>query len=366
MASDKESVDANVRHQLYVERLSSTNSNKLDPELKKLATWLRHRLADEGGSISSKKALNAIVADAKAAFGTTYTNWADQTAKFFNDLAVYESGFQTDLLTAETVDDYTAEQPTQKSTKALVKNTPMMIGANGGAVFIKDMVGNFSPTNTKKATDLLISGFYNGSTTSAIADSIIGTKKNQRKDGVMLQAKRSATSISKTGATHTSNMSKENVYKENGGEDGAVQGYSIVAVLDSRTSQNCRGADGTKVYHDDTYKPRPPFHLRCRTVIRPLLRSDLNSIKNEERLTKPAGEPEYESTNLQFYTWLKRQPAAFQNDILGPTQGGIFRNANLTPSEFRAASVTKEFEPLTIPEMAAKDQRIADYLASKE
>ena len=354
-------VDANVSHQIYVERLAKTNANQLDPELRALAVYTRARLAEEGSRITSKAAMNRVVRDIKKKYAATYDKWIKETDVFFKDLSNYETDYQTGIINKSTVADYDAKKPTNKSTIQMVKDTPMAIGANGGAVAMAAMTGNFSDNETQKAVSLIQTGYFQGRTTGEITASIVGTKANKFEDGIMAGTKRSATTISRTGSDHVTNTAKTNVYT---GNEKAVKGYILTAVLDSKTSKICRAWDDTRVSFNDDYQPKPPFHFGCRTVMRPLLRADLDAVKGAERQTKGADGKAFEPTKKQYYTWLEEQPAWFQDDILGESEGKIFRNAGLTPSEFKKATVNKSGEPLTIDEMAAGDKRIAEYLSS--
>ena len=353
------SVDASARHAVFVERLAATNANTLDPELRGLAAFIRSRLAEEGSTIPSKKAMDSIVKDAQNQYMAVYSKWEKQTDGFLKDLSKYETGFQTDILDAETTDDFTPVKPKNKTSESNAKNQPLMIAANGGAVALSSLVGNFAKNETAKVTGLIKTGYYQGRSTSEISASIAGTKKNNFRDGIMVNAKRNATNISKTSANHISTTASDTVYKEN---EKAVKGYILTAVLDSATSKTCRGLDDTRVAFDDDYKPKPPFHFHCRTTTRPWLREDLDAIKLAERQTKGADGKEFEHTGKQYYSWLKQQPSWFQDDILGKTEGKIFRNAGLTPNEFKSATIKRDGTPLNISEMAEKDVRIKSYL----
>ena len=66
---------------------------------------------------------------------------------------------------------------------------------------------------------------------------------------------------------------------------------------------------------------------------------------------------------MSYHQWLKQQPAWFQDERLGKTKGLIFRNAGLSPEEFRKITVDDLGRPLTIDEMKAADKRVASYLA---
>ena len=356
--------DPYVQHSLYVERLAATNANKLDPVLRELATFIRKRVGEEAPVILTKKDLNALLADIRTEFGDAYQGWVDETFSFVTELTDYEAGFQTQILDGQTVDDFTPEQPTDEQAERQVYNTPMMIATGGGAIALNSFISRFKENEMRKVVDIVEGGFYQQNSTSQIITSIVGTKKNGYKDGALFGTKRNATTISKTSGQHVQSQAQQAVDNAN---KRAVIGYRWVSVLDSSTSKQCRGLDGTEYYFDDPGpKPKPPIHYNCRSTTSPLLREDLVQPETETRKPTGAdGKEDPRSTQSTYYSWLKTQPAWFQDSVLGPTEGKIFRNAGLSPEEFRAATIKKNGEPLTISEMAEDDQRIAEYLESQ-
>lgn len=81
-----------------------------------------------------------------------------------------------------------------------------------------------------------------------------------------------------------------------------------------------------------------------------------------KRAAKGAEGGQQVSADTSYYEFLKSQPAWFQDQALGPTRGKIFRNAGMTPEEFRVASVDGFGRPLTLEEMAAADAKVAAYM----
>lgn len=80
-----------------------------------------------------------------------------------------------------------------------------------------------------------------------------------------------ADTLVRTETTFYNNLATLDTIKELGGDH-----YEIVAVLDSRTSEICQ-SENHKVYPVKEYEPgrtAPPFHVRCRSTIRPALKSD--------------------------------------------------------------------------------------------
>ena len=80
-----------------------------------------------------------------------------------------------------------------------------------------------------------------------------------------------ADTLVRTETTFYNNLATLDSIKELGGDH-----YEIVAVLDSRTSEICR-LENHEVHSIKEYEPgrtAPPFHVRCRSTIRPAVKSD--------------------------------------------------------------------------------------------
>ena len=80
-----------------------------------------------------------------------------------------------------------------------------------------------------------------------------------------------ADTLVRTETTFYNNLATLDTIKELGGDH-----YEIVAALDSRTSEICR-RENHEVYSVKEYEPgrtAPPFHVRCRSTIRPAVKSD--------------------------------------------------------------------------------------------
>jgi len=145
---------------------------------------------------------------------------------------------------------------------------------------------------------------------------------------VFEQTKNELDRIARTSVTHVSNASREQVLSAN---DNVIQALRWNSVLDSRTSDVCRARDGkmvaigNNVLPDDapTLDPpgaRPPAHPNCRSVMTVIY----------------VGEPIPKDPT--YGQWLKSQPAAVQDDILGATRGRLFRDGGLTLDSFVSES----------------------------
>ena len=94
-----------------------------------------------------------------------------------------------------------------------------------------------------------------------------------------------ADTLVRTETTFYNNLATLDTIKELGGDH-----YEIVAVLDSRTSEICQ-SENHKVYPVKEYEPgrtAPPFHVRCRSTIRPAVKSDKKGKADKTERTEEA------------------------------------------------------------------------------
>ncbi|UXZ04932.1 hypothetical protein [Moraxella nasicaprae] len=88
----------------------------------------------------------------------------------------------------------------------------------------------------------------------------------------------------------------------------------------------------------------PPYHFNCRSTV--------------EIITKDYTPPKYRASqhgqveNMTYYEWLALQDEHTQNMALGVKRAELFRSGKITQAKFKALQLDKNFEPLTLNEMA--------------
>ena len=160
--------------------------------------------------------------------------------------------------------------------------------------------------------------------------------------------------VARTSMNSVSNTAKTELYNKNADIVRAVLWNSV---LDSRTSDFCMLHDG-KIFPLDK-GPRPPAHPNCRSQVVPVLKGESNQAALRDMSPRPSVVPKskafeadqaFTSTgrkrkpskgahspfrgkqvqNTNYESWLKTQPAQYQNVILGKKGGIKFRSgANL-------------------------------------
>jgi SPP1 gp7 family putative phage head morphogenesis protein len=157
-------------------------------------------------------------------------------------------------------------------------------------------------------------------------------------------AETSAERLARTALNDVGNRARLETYREN---SDVIRALRFTATLDSRTSLICAGLDGQEFDLDDADLPTPPLHPNCRSVLVPVTASfgDLGIDVDEVSESTRASERGQVSADLTYAGWLRRQPAEFQRDVLGPVRYHAWKNG--LPLD---AMATQD-RPLTIDEL---------------
>ena len=167
-----------------------------------------------------------------------------------------------------------------------------------------------------------------------------------RQDGILQTTTRNAEAIVRTGVQQVANDARLEIAKQN---IDIVIGEQIIATLDGRTSQVCRSLDG-RVFKVGEGR-RPPFHINCRSTFILVLDPKYRGKGNTDKRASYEGVTD----NKSYYEWLKSQPKTFQDDALGKKRAALFRDGGLSADDFARLNLNKNFEPLTLDEMRAKN-----------
>ena len=208
---------------------------------------------------------------------------------------------------------------------------------------LREILSDWELADRKRVFAQIRVGVLAGETPSQVARRIVGTEVSGGANGIRAVSRRYAELISRTTMSAITNRTRENVYELN---DDIIQWVIYRATLDSRTSPICRALDGRK--YKPGSGPRPPQHPNCRSntvpVIDgaplgtrpavPLLKSELDGLSREarrKRVRELVGPVPAKTTYSQF---LRRQSAAFQDEVLGRSRGRLFRSGRLDLADF--------------------------------
>lgn len=352
-------INKTAAHQINLVRYASTQAAEAIPFFEQMIDYINARLMREGDSIATKKRLRAVLGDVESKMEQLLGAYTNQIQGLARPVVEQEIDFNMRMIAA-TVSDYSVVIPPIEKAVAAIYNNPLLIGSGGGAVSWMELTTGWTAPEIKRVSQRISSGFYLGETPTQIARAISGTKRNGYKDGLLEISRRAAQTMTKTAVMDMATQAKTAFNLAN---DDLIIGEEIVATLDFRTSDYCRGADGKIYLYADGPFPRPPFHFACRSATSPVLSPEFDFTRAGR--TRPAvGEDGAQRVDAgtSYYEWLKTQPKAVQDDALGPAKADIFRNAGLTADDFRKAATVGLNQSLTIDLLRKRNKEIAQYL----
>lgn len=370
-----------LRHQIMLLRMSSTIRMRIQRLLDKteadIADRIRSRLLGRTGlqTTADQRRLETLLRMIRA---TRLQAWEQVTAAWLEDLQALAKEEPTLLRgILQTVVPVTLAMvlPPAELLRALVTAEPFK-----GQTLSK-WADTIAAADLRRIEDQIRMGMIAGEGSAEIARRVVGSARLRGTDGVTQITRREAESISRTAVNHISNAARAAFINLNSDLFSEEQ---FVATLDSRTTPVCRSYDGQRFKVGKG--PIPPLHFNCRSLRVPVINGDalghrpfkavttqmlLREFAEEEGLPKvptsrarlPHGSRGAFDTfarrrvreltgrvpgKTTYQEWLRTQSVAFQDDVLGPTRGRLFREGGLTLDKF----VSRTGDELTLRDLA--------------
>lgn len=367
--ANQELFDAIVRNQIFLLRLQGTVRDEIIDLLNKterdLAEQIVRRLIRHKGpaTLGTRKLqlLEKYIKTQRAkTFADVTATWVQSAVDVANNEAATAASF---IKTASPV-VVELSLPTASQLKGIVNSNPF----EGRT--LKQWADSLEKQDTQRILDQIRIGLVQGEDSRVIARRIVGSARLNGRDGATQITRRHAEAITRTAILHIANATREELYLEN---SNIIDRERYVATLDSRTTPICRSLDG-KIYPLGK-GPKPPIHWNCRSIRIPFfdgealgnrparaftqkqLVREFSAQNGLGKLTRRSKLPrgykglydEFERrrireltsivpSNVDYTTWLSRQTVQFQDDILGPTRGKLFRKGGLELDKFVDAS----------------------------
>lgn len=203
-------------------------------------------------------------------------------------------------------------------------------------------------------------GVASGDSVQDVARRVKGTVAQLGRDGSWATTRRQAEAVVRTAVAHVTSVARSEVAAEN---EDVVKGERWVCTLDARTTDICASLDGRVFKVGEGL--RPPAHAQCRSIVVPVTKSfremgiDLDdpppptrAAKNYESLAKAVrGEV---PSDVTYGQWLRRQPTAVQNAVLGKGRAALFRAGRVPIEKFTDA----RNRPLNLAQLRKLDEKL--------
>jgi SPP1 gp7 family putative phage head morphogenesis protein len=337
-----------VRQQVFLERVKSHEATKFDAFLREMDQVIRDALSGDELTDFQRTRLEALLADVDANIAAIQNRYWDRLKTDVIDIAEYQAGFEAATLTkaVETVNTaFESVIPSPAQIKTAVLTNPLSVRGPDGGKLLESFVTDWSAAQRKAFTGTIRRGYFEGQTNAQMVRAIRGTRALKYSDGLLSITKRGADAMVRTAVQHAASQARVETWKSNA--DLATE-YSWVSTLDNRTTAVCRSLD-RKVFKIGK-GPLPPIHINCRSTTILQLAPEFDWLnKGAQRASMNGPVPQ----DLTYYAWLKEQTIGFQDEVLGPMRGRLFRDGGLTAERFAALQLDRNFSPMTLAQMKA-------------
>ncbi|MGL5904237.1 MAG: minor capsid protein [Cetobacterium sp.] len=341
-------ISAFISHQVWLQRNASHEVSELEPFIQQMRDEVRKQVLQFGDDNRTRQNLEKLLRDLEDILDGITTNWQDKLTEDLQALGGYEADWTTKTLTANVDAEFVTPSPEQVWSAA--KWNPLALNDKPADLF--GMMAGWGDTEINRLVTGVKMGFVQGKTTRQIVKEVVGP------GGLADISQRNAATVVRTALNHVSTQARETTYKKN---SDIVEKYEWVSTLDSRTSTICRHNDGME--WELGKGPLPPAHPSCRSCTAPVISSEFDFLdKGAKRAAKGADGGQQVDASTTYYEFFAQQPAWWQDEAIGPVRGKIFRNSGISPEEFRVISVDAFGRPLSLKDMAALDDRVAEYL----
>lgn len=338
--------DLEIRHQVHLQRLSSGVLKRLirilDRADAEIVEKLRSRGATLEGSFTSVR-LGQLLQALAEVNREAHTIVARELRDELGAVAVYEAGFQRDLLRSAIPVRIDVVTPSAETLRAAVTAQPFQ------GRLLKEWVSELSDAKARRLRDAIRLGVVQGEMTDQIVRRVRGTKALNYRDGVMEIGRRGAEAMVRTAVSHTTGAAQEALYAAN---SDIIAKEQWVATLDTRTCPQCMALDG-KTFELGKGTKRPA-HIGCRCVRVPVTKSwrelgiDIDDLPAGTRASMNG----QVSATETYGTWLRKQSAETQDEALGPTRALLFRKGGLDVDRF----TNRAGDDLTLDQLRVLDR----------
>ncbi|MGJ8518025.1 phage head morphogenesis protein [Carnimonas bestiolae] len=314
-------IDSVTRHHILVQRYANGNFKKVAKYLRKAIKTAKRSLENGYLTRYGTKRYNSEIEALRGQLSDVYSAMSDQFGLELNSFAEYEETFNHKLLGAVTIRAQ-LNRPAVETIYRAAMWEPQELTRGKGVQRI-NLKGALDKFGTSKAADIIgdiQAGAALGETREQVAKRLDATHNMQRQQ---------ARTLVNTATNSISNEARQQSLEAN---SDILIGWRWISTLDSHTTPVCRARDNKVFGWDD---PRPPAHWNCRSTTIPEIDPKYQrEIKGSTRPAVVNGEVQHVDSKTTYESWLKRQPASWQREVLGPSRYKLFSKGKLSLDKF--------------------------------
>jgi SPP1 gp7 family putative phage head morphogenesis protein len=301
--------DVFTRHQIFLQRYGGGLVRANLPILRRMAADIRAQLLQHDLTSFESARLTALQVEINNITNRAGIELAGQTLPELEKLAQYEAQFAFKAL-ENSVTVQLAGLNTAPIVAASI-NAPITL-VSGKKIIETNAPGLFdvfAKGTSREVMTAVNAGIAGGKTTPEIVRELMGM--------VNSRTRQQAEAVVRTMANHVGATARAETYKQN---SDVLKGEEWTSTLDGRTTLVCQGRDGKTFPVGEG--PMPPAHYNCRSVRTPVVDDRFAALREGATRASMDGPVSSQTT---YNAWLKRQPKAFQDSVLGPERAKLFR-----------------------------------------
>ncbi len=336
--------DVGTRRAVLTQMYASNLVEQFKPVLVAIRDAIIAALALMALNNVTRARLNQQLNNTSNVLNDIYSGYTDRLQQDLIDFADYEAQFTTDAID-QVSPDFSPNKPSFSQIALALLAMPMALSGADRGKLLAPYLEQWAQDQAGAVVGLIRLGQARGDTRDKIIASLLGTPGLRYKDGLLDITARNAGLMVRTVIQQAASVGRTETYSANA---DIVTGYQWVATLDGKTCQVCRSLD-LKVFKLDK-GPQPPIHYQCRCNLIPYFGPDLEFLNADQQ----AGTSRV-NYSQSYYEWLQTQSDDFQDTVLGPTRGQLFRDGGLSADRFAALQLDRNFMPLTLADMRKLD-----------
>lgn len=357
-------VDDYTKHSVNLMRVEEGFARSARKYLKRLEKELVTQLklidpTDIESETYKIRRLNKLLEQTRETIKSSYKGFKGEVVTELTKLSSLESDFTVGSLDSALKVETLTTGLTRQAMRDIVR-TSLVQGTT-----VSDWMGRLAKNTQTRLQDSLKMGMLAGESMGDLVRRIRGRaipgSPGKYFGGVMATTTREAESFARTAAQTISNITRDNVLKDN---RDLLKGRQLLVTLDNRTSTICIGRSGMAWDFEGkplsgtnttiSYPGAPPYHWQCRSTLIPLLKSlaELGAkVKNKLPESTQASMGGQVSGKLTYEDWLKKQPVEIQRDVLGASRYKLWKEKKI--KSFREL-LDQSGQPLSVAELKFK------------
>ena len=363
--------DASVHHQVDLLRIEAGLERDVLKLMQGLSGDLSALLAKKGAWAGDDipgdmKRIQKLQKQSDAIIDDLYGKLDSETTSEMKDAARYAAEWVPSAINTAIGANIADVTLTTELLNSVVKNT-LVEGAPSAAWWAKqsgDLKLNFMRE--------MRTGILQGENLSDLTRRIRGRRENGYADGLlppgkdattgrtiratMRPATRNAQALAITSVQQVMGDARMEAYRQN---SDLIKGVQQISTLDGRTSPVCRAYDHAARDLEGNPLPGlkelppggPTWHWRCRSVLVPICKSweelGAKGVKEFHPGSRASMDGQV-ADHIDYETWLKGKPEAFQREVLGPSRYDLWQNGKVNLRDM----VDQRGRPVRVKELA--------------